>query len=106
MTTRAATQLRRVGKPVLAGLLVLTLLVSSFASFSPCLHEWLHTDHNSPTHYCLVTVIEHGQTDVTAVWAPIVPADAGVPVTALPCESFFVSHDIALHPERGPPFLS
>jgi hypothetical protein len=105
-TVRVAARLRVFGKPVLAGLLVLMLLVSAFASDSPCLHEWLHADHQSPTHYCLVTVLEHGQTDVVVVWVSPVSAPAGMPVAALPAESFFVSHDIALHPERGPPVLS
>jgi hypothetical protein len=105
-TTRIDTRLRELGKPVLAGLLVLILLLSALASHSACLHEWLHADHQSPTHYCLVSALEYGQTDVAVVSTSIVPADVGVPVAALPGESFFISHDIALHPERGPPVLS
>lgn len=105
-TTGSNPRVRELGKPVLAGLLTLMLLVSALASHSACLHEWLHADHQSPTHYCLVTTLEYGQTDVAVVWTPIVPADVGVPGAALPRESFFLSHDIALHRERGPPALS
>lgn len=104
--SRTAAALRAFGKPVLSGVLVFLLLLSALASASPCLHEWLHTDHQSPTHYCLVTVLEHGQTDVATVVVPVIPVDAGLPVAALPGESFFIAYDIALHPERGPPVLS
>ncbi len=105
-TSRTAALRRAFGKPVLAGVLVLLLLLSALASASPALHHWLHHDHQSPSHYCLVTALEHGQTDVVAASiAPVSTAD-GFSVTALPCESFFISHDLTLHPERGPPVLS
>ena len=103
---RAAALGRAFGQPVLAGLLGLMLLVSALASHSPALHEWLHADHQSPAHHCLVTTLAHGQTEVATVAVPVIPADAGVPVAALPCESFFITHDVALHPERGPPIQS
>jgi hypothetical protein len=105
-TSRAAALARAFGKPVLSGVLVFLLLLSALASASPCLHERLHSDHQSPVHHCLVTTLEQGQSDVASVAVPVIPADAGVPVTALPGESFFIAHDIALHPERGPPVLS
>lgn len=97
---------RRPGKPVVAGLLVLWLFLSALASANPSLHGWLHKDHQSPTHYCLVTVLEHGQSEVAYVFISTVPESVAVPVTALPCESFFVSHDTKLFPERGPPALA
>jgi len=90
----------------MTGGLLLLLCVSALASSSPSLHAWLHSDHQSPTHYCLVTVLEQGHTQLESVAAPLIPAPVGASVSALPFESFFISHDIALHPERGPPVLS
>jgi len=97
---------RALSKPVLGGALVLFLLLSALASASPSLHHWLHEDHQSPSHYCAITVVEHGQSDVASVWVSVVPTALGIPVAALACESFFISHDLTLHPERGPPVLS
>jgi len=104
--TRTAAFLRAFGPPVLAGALVLFLLLSALASANPELHDWLHEDHHTPSHYCLVTVLEHGQGDVAGASITPAPAAAEIPVSALPSESFFISHDLALHPERGPPVLS
>jgi hypothetical protein len=104
--TRTSAHLRTFGKPVLAGALVLLLFFSALASTSPSLHHWLHKDHQAPSHYCLVTVLEHGQTDMVSVWVAVAPVAASIPVAVLPSESFFVSHDLTLHPERGPPVLS
>ena len=106
MNTTRIHSLRGFGRAALAAGLVALLFLSALASASPSLHYWLHKDHQAASHYCLVTVLEHGQTDVAVVWTPVVPAVPGIPVAALPCESFFISHDIALHPERGPPVLS
>jgi hypothetical protein len=105
-TRRAAATWRAFGRPVLAGTLVLVLLLSALASVSPSLHHLLHKDHQAPTHYCLVTVLEHGQIDTVDVRVDVTSAVAGIPVSALSCESFFVSHDTNLYPERGPPVLS
>jgi hypothetical protein len=104
--TRTAAALRVFAKPAIAGVLVLWLFLSALASASPCLHEWLHSDHNAPTHYCLVTALEHGQSDVTSVTVTLAPVVVTFPSTALPLESFFISHDTKLCPERGPPALS
>jgi hypothetical protein len=87
-------------------MLVLLLLVSVLASASSSLHGWLHSDHQSPSHYCLVTVLEHGHSDVATVAVPLITPPAQFPATALPPESFFITHDIPLYPERGPPVLS
>lgn len=105
-TTRAAAILRASVKLVITGGLLLLLCASALASSSPTLHEWLHSDHQSPTHYCLVTALEQGHTQMESVAVPLIPQEVGAPVSALPFESFFISHDIALHPERGPPVLS
>ena len=105
-TSRTALVWRAFGKPVLAGLLVLLVLLSALASASPALHHWLHHDHQAPSHYCLVTALEHGQTAVAGVSVASVAPVLGLCVTALPCESFFISHNLTLHPARGPPVLS
>ena len=106
ITKRTAAVGRAFGQPVLAGLLVLFLFVSALASASPALHHWLHADHQTPSHYCLITVLEHGQTDVVDVAVDAAPVAAAILVAALPGESFFISHDLSLHPERGPPVAS
>jgi hypothetical protein len=102
-TTRAAAILRVSVKLVMTSGLLLLLCGSALASSSPDLHAWLHSDHQSPTHYCLATALEQGHTQLESVVVPLMPATMGASVTALPFESFFISHDIALHPERGPP---
>ena len=103
---RTTVPWRAPGKLFLAIALVLVLFVSALASASPSLHRWLHKDHQAPSHYCLVTVLVHGQTDLAIIWVAVLPSTAEVPVSALPSESFFVSHDTKLYPERGPPVFS
>ena len=104
-TTRANAILRATVKLVMTGGLLLLLFASALASSSPGLHAWLHSEHQSPTHYCLVTALEQGHTQLESVAVPLVPTTAGVQFSALPFESFFISHDSAVHPERGPPIL-
>ena len=103
MNTSRIHSLRGFGKAALAALLVALLFLSALASASPSLHDWLHKDHHAASHYCLVTALEHGQTHVTGVTVALVTPVIGLCVTARTCESFFVSHDLTLHPERGPP---
>ena len=61
MNTSRITSLRGFGKAALAALLVALLFLSALASASPALHDWLHKDHHTASHYCLVTALEHGQ---------------------------------------------
>ncbi len=106
MNTSRTIALWRAFSRLLAAALVLMLLISALASASPSLHHWLHGDDQAPSHYCIVTALEHGHSDIASV-PVIIPLPAlGGPVTALPIESFFVSHDLKLFPERGPPVLS
>ena len=105
-TARTAQPRRSPIKPALAGLLVVVLMFSAFASVAPCLHDWLHADHQSPAHHCLVTILEHGQTETTCSWMQMPKPVGTIAYQAAPAESFFISHDLALHPERGPPALS
>ena len=106
ITKRTTAFLREFGRPVLAGVLVFMLFVSALASASPALHHWLHCDDQAPTHQCLVTVLEHGQTDTTDATVSPVPVAVGVFLPSVCGESFFLSHDLLLHPERGPPVSS
>ena len=106
MNTSRIHSLRGFGKAALAALLVALLFLSALASASPSLHDWLHKDHHAASHYCLVTVLEHGQSDVAGVSVAVVTPPVSFCVTARLGESFFISHDLTLHPERGPPARS
>ena len=103
---RTAAVCRAFARTVIAGLLVLWLFVSALASASPCLHEWLHSDHNAPAHYCTITALEQGHSDVPNTVITPAPVVAQFPSAALPIESFFIVHETQLFPERGPPVLS
>ena len=106
MNTTRIPSLREFGNAALAAWLVALLFLSALASASPALHDWLHKDHHTPSHYCLVTALEHGQTEMAGVSVALaVPVAVGC-VTTQSGESFFISHDLTLHPERGPPVLS
>jgi hypothetical protein len=105
-STRTGYSWRAVGGSILASALVLLLCLTSIAAADPSLHSLLHKDHDAPSHYCLVTALEHGHSDVTSVWVAVAPVVSAFPVATVRSESFFVSHDLTLHPERGPPVLS
>lgn len=105
-TTRTAPFWRAFGQPVLAGLLVFLLLLAAFSSTSHALHGWLHHDHQSPSHACLVTLLEHGQNEVSIPDTVALPGASECSAPALPQESFFIARDVVLCPERGPPRLS
>jgi hypothetical protein len=103
---RTATWWRALARPAIAAPLAILLFVLGWASASPSLHHWFHCDSQSPTHHCVITVLEHGQSDVVTV-APAVPVPQMEPVAAAPlAEPFFASQDPTLYPERGPPSLS
>ena len=104
-TSRLAAWLRADLKSLVGAALVLMLLFSAFASASPSLHHWVHADDKTPTHCCLVTTLEHGHTEVASTWAVISLPVSEMNSAARWCESFFVSHDTKLFPERGPPSL-
>src|SRR5687768_10440801 len=97
-TSQRAAAWRATGKSLLAGLLVLLLLVSALASAAPFLHDWLHADHDAPTHYCLVTTLQHGHTQAVTTAFDVAPTITLIVYSATPTESFFISHDLALHP--------
>jgi hypothetical protein len=93
-------------RSVLTAVLVALLELAAYASVNSLLHGCLHSDHQSSTHDCLVTALEHGHCQLASVRVAVVPVDAGVPVAALRFESVVVSFEIALPPERGPPVRS
>lgn len=105
-STRKPLAWRTFGKPAIAGLLTLLLLLSAFASHSEALHEWLHTDHASSTHHCLVTVLERGQSDAPEATVFVEPQASEHVSAWAPREVSFRSLDYFLHPERGPPVRS
>lgn len=104
--THATQSIRSLAKPALAGLLVALLLLAAFAGHSADLHHWIHADHQSTAHHCLVTVLDQHGNDVS-------PSVVVVPFLLGSLESapqsafvFLASRDLALQPERGPPVNS
>ena len=104
--SRTAPSWRAFGQPVLAGVLMFMLLLAAFSSASHSLHGWLHQDHQSPSHSCLVTLLEHGQGEVSITDTLALPGVSEFSAAALPSKSFFIARDVVLFPERGPPRLS
>lgn len=101
--THATRSIRSLAKTALAGLLVGLLLLAAFAGHSAELHHWVHADHQSTAHHCLVTVLDHHGNDVSPT-AVLVPSLIGT-VESVPRPAFLlpITGDLALQPERGPP---
>src|ERR1043165_4047952 len=100
------SRLRGMGKAVLAAVLVLLLFVSGLAAGDSSLHQWLHSDQGSPSHFCLVSMLDHGQTHSAATHVfLVVPSDDRV-IERTPCEFTFISVDSPLFSGRGPPCLT
>lgn len=100
------TNWRDFGKSVIAGAIVLLLFVSTAAAADSNLHELFHCDHGSPTHVCLVSLLEHGQGYTPGEIAIIdVPQDVLV-ISATVNSQTFVSVEATLHRGRGPPIPS
>ncbi len=94
------------GRMVLAGLVAALVLFSTLASISDSLHQWLHADHLSSSHQCVLSNFNQGQLDLApvAVTVPVPPVDFSTRASAR--EVSFVSSDVRLLPGRGPPCLS
>ncbi len=106
ITRRVQTVLDAGGRSAVSVLLAVAVIFVALASGDSALHHWLHSDSSQPAHWCAITAVEHGQLDVTVTGLPVpLPALLPVPDT-LPFESFFISHDVPLYPERGPPVHS
>jgi hypothetical protein len=101
--THATRSIRSLAKTALAGLLVGLLLLAAFAGHSAELHHWVHADHQSTTHHCLVTVLDQHGNDVSPT-AVLISSSAGTMESAPRAASLWlVSRDLALQPGRGPP---
>ena len=91
----------------LAACLVVLFLVGTAFAASPALHQALHSDAKSPDHQCIISVLAHGQIDISSNDAPVcrIPDSFGyTPTFQL---SFCVGSVEFLPPGRGPPlFLS
>jgi hypothetical protein len=82
--------------------LIVFLLVQIMAAV-PAFHAWAHQDARDPGHECVVTLLLHGQVhspatevEVTKPWPLLLsPAPAR--------HVDFVSADVRLLPNRGPP---
>jgi hypothetical protein len=99
-------RLRGPGKAVLAGVLVFLLVISGLAAGSSALHEWLHADHASSTHFCLISMLQHGHSHSPATdFLPAVPPSCLLD-SAPPEICSFVSIDSPLFSGRGPPGLA
>ncbi|HMJ88338.1 MAG TPA: hypothetical protein VK530_00895 [Candidatus Acidoferrum sp.] len=106
MNTSQPASLRGFGKAALAGLLIVLLFLSALAAGSSSLHQWFHADHNSPTHYCLVSTFEHGHSHITSTAVFVHVAEDFITITHCVEDQSFISIDFTLHSGRGPPVLS
>ena len=92
-----------VGKSAIAGLLAVVLFIAALAAAAPVVHRWMHADHASPAHYCLVSLIEQGHGACVAVAS--VPVEPAPFVSAPPPQRSFIALPIhcSLLSGRGPP---
>jgi hypothetical protein len=90
----------------LAALLLSLIVVLQILAAVPALHSLVHDDANSPNHECAVTMFLHGQVDASASTVEIVLAPSIAVERAACFESSFVSRDILLPSNRGPPLFS
>src|SRR5690349_10511304 len=82
---RKKSSIQSGAKPVLAGILVLSLLFLSTLAASPTLHRSLHADANAPGHTCVITLFAKSQltsTPVLAISAAVVALFGGISILA------------------------
>lgn len=106
MITSRTASLRRFGKAAIAALLIVLLFLSALLAGNSALHGLLHPDHNSPTHYCLVSMLDqgHGYASATVVFVHVADSVcAALPIVEAP---IIFSPVHALHSGRGPPCLA
>jgi len=100
---RALRDLKQVGKPALAGLLVVLLLVVAVLSASHLLHQNLHGS-SAANHPCLICAFANGQVSaVESVTILTAFVAAFLCVAALPSNPLLPSSDRRLSPSRAPP---
>jgi hypothetical protein len=103
MNTSRTASLRGFGKAALAGLLMVLLFLAALAACDSHVHALLHPDHDSPTHYCLVTLLGHGhgEAPVTVVFVHV--SDSACTQSYIADAAAISSPDCILHSGRGPP---
>jgi hypothetical protein len=69
------------------------------------LHALLHKDASEPGHQCAVTLFAHGQVHCPDAAVPVVRSEPMVVFVASRPAAVFVSSDVRLLPDRGPPSL-
>jgi hypothetical protein len=94
----------RVTKPALVGLLALLLLASATLSVSQSLHQWIHADGDSGSHFCLVCSLAKGQVTASLVATTLVSLvlcwdTVGRALSTAPLPGY----DFRLSPSRAPP---
>ena len=94
------------GRMILAGLVAALVLFSTLASISASLHQWLHADHLSSSHQCVLSNFNQGQLDLAPVAVPVPVPPVNFSTRTPAREVSFVSSDVRLLPGRGPPCLS
>jgi len=84
--------------------LLLTVLVALQSMVaSPALHRLVHIDAASPAHQCAVTMLASGHVDCVDPVISIFSPESILVLEARPPGVDFVSTDIQLQPNRGPP---
>ena len=91
---------RKVGVPLLAGALTIAHLLVGLAS----LHALLHAHAGEPEHQCLITVLQLGGIEPSAVASEFEVPPEPRWVTSLPSE-VKLTPDVRLPSSRGPPVL-
>jgi hypothetical protein len=83
--------------------LALFLFVQLLAS-SSALHKLVHSDADSPSHHCAVTLLSRGQISATDVVAPLIAFVAALFFLLPPFQSaVFASFDYRFSASRAPP---
>jgi hypothetical protein len=98
--------LREFGKAAVAALLVVLLFLSALISGNSDLHGLLHPDHNSPSHYCLISMFEQGHGDMPVAITFVRFTDFVCATAHIADAQAIPAPDRALPNGRGPPCLA
>jgi len=96
--------LRRTQATVAVLLVALVLLLDAMAA-CPALHELVHHDADEPGHECAVTLVAHGQMDLTTIAVPSVTPIFWTEVSPVIEFSAAGQRFEKLQDSRGPPVL-
>ena len=94
----------RIAKSAIAGLLLVSWLLTTAMAACPALHEYFHHGAGSPDHQCAVTLFTHGQL-MTADTAPVLAVFVLLMLFSVPLVKLaeFSSIDLRLGFGRAPP---